>query len=130
AFDHGDRRSCSCINDHSLHSFISDQCIINNIFEWSIFSATESSIAGDDKFCLCIFKPVSNALCRKSSKDHTMYSTDSCTTKNGIGQLRHHTHVNTNPVTFLHSIILQHLCNLANSFVKAVVSHNTNSVSR
>ena len=53
-FYHRNRGACTGINNYFFNGVVANKGIVNYCFQRNVFGASISTIAGNDKFCLCI----------------------------------------------------------------------------
>ena len=123
-FDHAHRCPGTGINDYAFYGFIADQGIVDDPLERNVLISPESAIAGDDVFGLGVVEAVGDALCAEAPEDHRVNGADTGATEHCIGQFGNHTHIYTNTVSFLYTIVYEHLRYLANPLVQPVIGND------
>ena len=118
---HTHRRECSFQHDHSLYKRTAHQRVIYHVLQLYILRAPVCAVASDNKRCLCILQAIRNTLGTEPAEYHRVYRPDTCTCQHGYRQLRHHTHINADPVSLFNTIVDQYIGKLVHFKIQLVI---------
>src|SRR5690606_26784123 len=98
------------------------QRIVYHRFQRDDLAAPESAVTGNHIFCFPVLYTIGNRLRREAAENYRMNRADARAGQYGYSQFRHHSHVNTYPVSFLHAIVLKHIGKIAYLLMQLLVS--------